>query len=63
MGRFVGTRRLKVLNLLILFIKICALTMYVLVSAFTLICGKSKTGIKRDYLFFSILIMGVLFNL
>ena len=63
MARFVGIRRLRVLNLLIPFIKAFALCLFYLVSSYVLICGKSRTGIKLDYAFFAIMVWVVMISL
>lgn len=54
MVKFAGLRRWKALNLLIVCIKFIVLVLFALVSSYTLLCGKSGTGIKRDYVFFAI---------
>lgn len=43
--------------------KSLVLFMYVIVSGYVLTFGKSKTGIKMDYLFFSLFVLLALWNL
>ena len=55
-----GLRSVSVLNFLILLIKGLDFLFFTLITAYVIICGKNKSGIKLDYLITSVLLWVVL---
>ena len=48
------------MNYLILLVKLIALLIFYFISAYTILCGKSKSGINLDYAITSIIILAVM---